>query len=136
MNFRIEQSWLIKTLWTAVVNITTVLWWYKKQIITLYYHSVDWFLYDWITWATWIKHLPNVSNMHCEMYAWNIVCHIKNENPSFRLAVSANHNSRSPNFPLISLKFKVSSLKKDSRQILVCASFKYVNKICQNNICQ
>ena len=100
----------------------------------MHYHSVNWFLYDWITWAIWVEYLPNVSNIYCEMYTWKIVFDIKNENPTVRLATSASHNSWSPNFTVITLKFKVSSLKEDSGQILVCASFKCVNKICQNNI--
>ena len=74
--------------------------------------------------------LPNVSNIHCEIYAWKIVCDIKHVSPSVRIDASANHNCRSPNFPSITLKFKVSSLKEDLGQILACASFKYVNKMC------
>ena len=68
--------------------------------------------------------------MHCKQVVFKII----NENPLVRLAASTNRNSRSPNFPLITLKFKVSSSKEDSGPFLVCASFKYVNEICQNNI--
>ena len=55
---------------------------------------------------------------HCQRYAWKIV----------GLAASVNHISWFPNFLLITLKFILSFLKENSRQIL--------NKRCKNNICQ
>ena len=55
-------------------------------------------------------------------------------NPSVTLAASANHSCRFPNFPSITLKFKVPSLKENSDEILECASNKYLNKICLLNM--